>query len=140
MLGAMPAPVDHYAVLGVDPAATTDEIRGAYRRLVASEHADRHGGDAAAVDRTRDLNLARDVLVDPVQRAAFDASRAARPPVPLFDALADIFGAAPPANFTGRMPPPPPTWLQAVAVGFFGAATIVTIAAAAIRAARERRL
>ncbi|MBA3545682.1 MAG: J domain-containing protein, partial [Nannocystis sp.] len=57
----MPALVDHYAVLGLAPTATTAEIRGAFRRLVAREHADLHGSDPGAVERNQRLNLAREV-------------------------------------------------------------------------------
>lgn len=139
MLPGMPAFVDHYEVLGVAPTATTLEIRQAYRRLVALEHADRHGGDAAAVERTCRLNLARDVLTDPAQRRTFDLQRAAATITadPLLDSLLRNFGAAPP-NVTVPSAPPVPAWLRAAAVGVVGAAAIVTIAAAAIRAARAR--
>lgn len=139
MLPGMPAFVDHYEVLGVVPTATTAEIRQAYRRLVALEHADRHGGDAAAVERTCDLNLARDVLVDPVRRRQFDLQRSAASFTsdPLLETLLRNFGAAPP-NITVPPAPPVPTWLRAAAAGIVGAATIVTIAAAAFRAARAR--
>lgn len=134
----MPGPVDPYAVLGVAPSATTAEIRAAYRRRIAQEHADLHGGEAAAAERTRDLNLARDVLVDPVQRAALDRARLAAPiHDPLLDQLARTFGAAP--SYAAAPPTPAaPGWLHAVALGFVGAATIVSIAAAAVRAARLR--
>jgi curved DNA-binding protein CbpA len=138
MLAGMPAFVDHYEVLGVAPTATTLEIRQAYRRLVALEHADRHGGEAAAVERTCDLNLARDVLVDPVRRRQFDLQRGAATFTrdPLLDSLLRNFGAAPP---NVRVPhEPAPDWVRAAAAGIVGAATIVTLAAAAFRAVRMR--
>ena len=47
------------AVLGVDAAAGTDEIRAAHRRLVAAVHPDR-GGSA---ELARRINVARDVLL-----------------------------------------------------------------------------
>jgi curved DNA-binding protein CbpA len=144
MLAAMPAFVDHYEVLGVAPTASDLEIRQAYRRLVALDHADRHGGDPAAVERTRSLNLARDVLVDPDRRRQFDVQRGAAAFVrdPLLDTLARTFGAAPRAHAGSvpATPPPPPLWLRAAVVGIVGAATIVTIAAAAVRAARAQRV
>jgi curved DNA-binding protein CbpA len=149
MLAAMPAFVDHYAVLGVSPSATTAEIRRAYRSLVAREHADRHGSDPLAVERTRSLNLARDVLVDPPRRARFERERRALlnvPRDPLFDTVARTFGQAPP-------PPPPspgtppiepaPAWLRGVAVGLVAAVTAlgvgIGIGAAIHDAARGRR-
>ena len=152
MLGGMSGFVDHYAVLGVLPTATTLEIRRAYRHLVAEEHADRHGGEAVAVARTRDLNLARDVLVDPLRRARFDRERRAHLPSPprpatgdpLFDTLARTFGVAPPH---GGVPTGPeddaPQWIKGVAVGLFAAATAfslgISIAAAIKNAAQNLR-
>lgn len=41
-------PVNHYAVLGVPPAATPGEIRSAYRQLALKFHPDKAGGSAAA--------------------------------------------------------------------------------------------
>lgn len=48
-------------LLRVSPAATHDEIRGAYRRLAAEMHPDRGGSDArlAALTEARDLLLAQ---------------------------------------------------------------------------------
>lgn len=135
----MPAFVDHYEVLGVAPTATALEIRQAYRRLVALEHADRHGGDATAVARTRDLNLARDVLVDPASRRQFDRQRdaAAYRSDPLIDSLLRNFGATP-SNVTVTSAPVA-TWVHAVATGIVGAAAVVAVAAAAFRAVRMNR-
>ena len=66
---------DHYAVLGVMPEASLDEIKRAYRRLALANHPDRHPGDADAEDRFRAISTAYAVLSDPVQRARFDAQR-----------------------------------------------------------------
>ncbi len=127
----MPAVADHYAILGVSPSATVAEIRQAYRRLVAHEHADRHAGDPQALERTRALNLARDVLVDPVRRARLDA---ALRPIPVRDSLVDTvartFGAAPPA--APRAPrhvpiDPAPGWLRGVGLGLLAAATALGV-------------
>lgn len=146
----MPAFVDHYAVLGVSPSATPAEIRQAYRRLVAEQHADRHGGDSRAVERTRCLNLARDVLVDPLRRARFEGARRAHlQPVaadPLVDTVARTFGVAPPppAASPSRAPiEPAPTWLKGAALGLFAAVTAlglgIGVGAAVQTSARERR-
>lgn len=133
MLSGMSGYVDHYAVLGVCPTATIQEVRQAYRRLIAEAHADRHGGDAVAVDRTRDLNLARDVLVDPLRRSRFERERRAQLPRsatadPLFDALARTFGTTP---SPGPSPVQPmddvPQWVKGVALGVFAAAAAFSV-------------
>lgn len=72
----------HYQRLGVTPAASTEEIRVAYRALVARLHPDRvHDAPAAdrafAERRTREVNEAWRVLRDPEQRRLYDASRRA---------------------------------------------------------------
>ena len=50
---------DARAVLGVDAAATADDIRAAHRRLIAQVHPDK-GGSA---DLARRVNAARDYLL-----------------------------------------------------------------------------
>lgn len=146
MLSAMPAFVDHYAVLGVAPTATTAEIRRAYRRLVAHHHADRHGSDPAAVERTRRLNLARDVLVDMIERARFDRDRrahlAAVPRDPLFDTVARTFGAEPPPappTAPATVIEPAPAWLRGAAVGLFAAVAALGAGASVAAMIREAR-
>ncbi|KQQ39714.1 J domain-containing protein [Nocardioides sp. Leaf307] len=55
-----------YDVLGVDPDASTDEVRAAWRAAIADlDPADR---------RFRSLNQAAEVLLDPERRAAYDAT------------------------------------------------------------------
>lgn len=61
-----------YEVLGVDPHASPEEIRTAFRRLAAQHHPDRNPDDAGASDRFKELNLAHQILSDPDKRAAFD--------------------------------------------------------------------
>ena len=51
--------VDPFAVLGIAPTATLDEVRAARRRLALDRHPDR-GGDPAAM---RELNVAFDAAV-----------------------------------------------------------------------------
>lgn len=146
----MPAFVDHYAVLGLDPTATTAEIRRAFHRLVAREHADRHGSDPGAAERTVQLNLARDLLLDPHRRARFDRERrlqapAALPHDPLLDTLSRTFGAAPPPRATPAAAAriaPAPAWLRAAAAGVLAAVAAVGVGASvgvAIREARARQ-
>ena len=61
---------DYYEVLQVHPRAEPDVIRAAYRILARKYHPDL-GGDPR---RMIALNDAWDVLGDPAQRAAYDAS------------------------------------------------------------------
>jgi curved DNA-binding protein CbpA len=74
--------VDPYAVLGVAHTATPDEIKAAYRELVAKYHPDRHQGnplEGLAADKLAELNRAYEVLSDPERRAAYDAGQPAWP-------------------------------------------------------------
>jgi len=72
---------DPWAVLGVAPTASDDEIHDAYRRLATRHHPDRPGGDA---DRMAQINaayaLVRDGAVEPVA-ATRPAAPAATPVV-----------------------------------------------------------
>lgn len=49
---------DPYTVLGVDPGADLTEIRRTYLARLRASHPDLRPGDAAAEERTRDLNRA----------------------------------------------------------------------------------
>lgn len=65
---------DPYKLLQVDPEADVEIIQVAYRKLAQRHHPDvAHGVDAAR--RMAELNAARDLLVDPLARAAHDAAR-----------------------------------------------------------------
>jgi molecular chaperone DnaJ len=66
---------DHYAVLGVSPGATSEEIKSAYRRLALATHPDRHPDDPDAEARFRAISGAYAVLSDPGQRARYDTQR-----------------------------------------------------------------
>jgi curved DNA-binding protein CbpA len=56
---------DHYELLGVEPDATKDEIKAAYRAEIAN-------ADSA---QRAELNRAWNVLSDPMQRSRYDAAR-----------------------------------------------------------------
>jgi curved DNA-binding protein CbpA len=76
-------PKNHYQVLGVEPEASVEEIERAFRVIARHIHPDLHGGDGAAVERMKELNVLRETLTDPVKRAAYDAElRAQRAPAP----------------------------------------------------------
>lgn len=52
----MMAADDPWAVLGVDPSASLDEVRASYRELLALYHPDRHAGSPQnIVDRSHDM-------------------------------------------------------------------------------------
>lgn len=65
---------DPYRVLQVDPSAEADVIEAAYKRLAKKYHPDVAPGPEAQ-ERMVQLNLARDILRDPVRRAAVDRAR-----------------------------------------------------------------
>ena len=63
---------DHYIALGVGSMASHDEIKKAHRSLIRQLHPDRGGGAMPAAQ----VNIARDVLLNPVTRAEYDRARA----------------------------------------------------------------
>ncbi len=86
-------PKSHYQVLGVAPGASVEEIERAFRVIARHVHPDLHGGDGAAVERMKELNILRETLTDPARRAAYDAElraqrAAAAPPRPTTPASA----------------------------------------------------
>ncbi len=67
--------LDFYAVLDVDPAATADQLRVAFRRAVLRHHPDRSGASTGlATRRTSLLNRAWSELRDPARRRAYDGA------------------------------------------------------------------
>lgn len=69
---------DYYAILGVNPSASAEEIRAAHKREYVRWHPDRAPKDKKAEYQTRckKINQAYSVLSDPKARAAYDAQRA----------------------------------------------------------------
>ena len=65
--------VDYYKILGVERSATAAEIKSAYRRLARSSHPDVNGGSETAARKFALLSTAYHTLIDPQERAAFDA-------------------------------------------------------------------
>ena len=63
---------DFYSVLGVERAASDDDIKKAYRKLAMTYHPDRNGGSKEAEERFKAITEAYDVLRDPQKRAAYD--------------------------------------------------------------------
>lgn len=58
----------YYDVLGVEPTASADEIRAAYRQRISKAHPDRGGSHEGATL----VQEAYDCLSDPVRRAMYD--------------------------------------------------------------------
>jgi len=82
---------DFYAVLGVEPGATEEEIRRAYRRQALRWHPDRNAGDPAAAERFKAISEAYAVLIDPARRSAWDAARRAGTGADFGPAREDLF-------------------------------------------------
>jgi DnaJ-domain-containing protein 1 len=68
-----PMPGSLYEILGIDPHASQEQIRAAYRDLAKRMHPDSNPGFIReATERFRDIQHAYDVLSDPAQRAVYD--------------------------------------------------------------------
>ena len=69
---------DYYRILQVHPGAEREVVDAAYRKLASKYHPDvSHASDSA--ERMKQINIAYEVLSDPVKRATYDASRGAAP-------------------------------------------------------------
>lgn len=67
----MPRP-DLYAILGVTPESSDEDIKKAYRKLVFQYHPDRNPGDREAEARIREINAAYEVIGDPDARRTYE--------------------------------------------------------------------
>lgn len=67
-----------YSQLGVDPDASDEEIRAAFRRLVRERHPDTAGHEIDESE-VRDVIDAYRLLIDPSQRARYDEDAGKKP-------------------------------------------------------------
>lgn len=67
--------VDLYAVLGISPSASQDDIKRAFRDLAMKFHPDRNPNDPVAEKKYAEISAAYAILGDETQRAAYDRLR-----------------------------------------------------------------
>lgn len=64
---------DYYQILGLDRAASADQVKQAYRKLAMQYHPDRnHGKEEWANEKFKGINEAFSVLGDPEKRREYD--------------------------------------------------------------------
>jgi molecular chaperone DnaJ len=68
----MSAKRDYYEILGVERDASSDQIKGAYRKIALKNHPDRNPGDPEAESRFKEAAEAYAVLSDAEKRQRYD--------------------------------------------------------------------
>ncbi len=63
---------DLYELLEIDRAATSEEIKRAYRRLAHQFHPDKNPGDTQSAEKMKELNEAYAILSDRNKRGLYD--------------------------------------------------------------------
>ncbi|MGC9393974.1 MAG: J domain-containing protein [Anaerolineae bacterium] len=150
---------DYYAILGITPNATPEEVRMAFRHMARIYHPDRNAAPDAE-ERFKDINDAYERLADPQKRQIYDEllnvstdpDTATPPPPPSTEPPSHATMTPPPATIT---PPPanatprdasqsvasrgiyPPTW--AILLIMLGAVIIVGVGVAYLLNMRAQR-
>jgi DnaJ-class molecular chaperone len=70
----MPNQPDPYTILGVNPNASIDDIRHAYRKLAFQHHPDMNQMNLVASHIMQRINDAYAIISDPVKRKEYDLS------------------------------------------------------------------
>ena len=94
--------ITHYTVLGVQPTASPDVIRRAYREAVRRTHPDVARSTSTTASDMARITEAWAVLSDPARRAAYDASLRAAPRAAATNEPV-VFLRHPPARFPWRL-------------------------------------
>ena len=63
---------DYYEILGVDRAATEDDVKKAYRKLAVQYHPDKNPGNKSAEEKFKEISEAYEVLRDPHKKSKYD--------------------------------------------------------------------
>jgi molecular chaperone DnaJ len=63
---------DYYSILGVERAASGDEVKKAYRKLAMKFHPDRNPDNKEAEEKFKEINAAYEVLSDEKKRRQYD--------------------------------------------------------------------
>lgn len=63
---------NYYQTLGIERAASLDEIKQAYRKLALKFHPDKNNGDTFFEERFKQIQEAYEVLSDPYEKGKYD--------------------------------------------------------------------
>jgi curved DNA-binding protein CbpA len=64
--------INYYTVLEIDPKASKEQIKEAYKRISVKVHPDKNDGDEYYVEIFKTVNEAQQILTDEAKRAAYD--------------------------------------------------------------------
>ncbi len=81
-----------YDVLGIDAAATPDQIKRAWHRMSKKHHPDKNGSTSGAEEKIKQINAAYEVLSNPQKRAYYDQHGDVPPDVAQPSENADLYG------------------------------------------------